>query len=249
MSEIDLKRFFLEQVPMFEHFPADKVEEIIIGSRLATYEGNEAILETGDETTSIGIIISGHAEISVTDNTGSRAVISQLEPGDVFGIIALLTGDRLSADIIAGNRCFVLLIPQQVFNARILTNTKALGYLTRVLAERMRVMSSDPALAQTLAVSHSDDPYALALHSDTPGKVLVLNVGISQIHFGIYDTRESGADIHGIIDNADKQLAHVMVKVGTQQRHLEHKAFRLSDLFTVTREVTRLLGEAFTFHP
>jgi acetate kinase len=49
MSEIDLKRFFLEQVRLFEHFPADKVEEIVIKSRLATYEGNEAILETGDE--------------------------------------------------------------------------------------------------------------------------------------------------------------------------------------------------------
>ena len=28
MSEIDLKRFFLEQVRLFENFPADKVEEI-----------------------------------------------------------------------------------------------------------------------------------------------------------------------------------------------------------------------------
>jgi acetate kinase len=49
MSEVDLKRFFLEQVRLFETFPADKVEEIVIKSRLATYEGNEAILETGDD--------------------------------------------------------------------------------------------------------------------------------------------------------------------------------------------------------
>jgi hypothetical protein len=34
MSEIDLKRFFLEQVRLFENFPADKVEEIVIKSRL-----------------------------------------------------------------------------------------------------------------------------------------------------------------------------------------------------------------------
>ena len=249
MSEIDLKRFFLEQVPLFEHFPADKVEEIIIGSRLATYEGNEAILETGDEAKFIGIMISGHAEISVTDNTGVRSVISQLEPGDVCGVISLLTGERLSADIIAGNRCFVLLIPQEIFNSRILTNPKALGYLTRVLAERTRAMSSDPAVVQTLAAAHADDPYALSLHSETPGKVVVLNVGISQIHFGIYNTHESGADIHGIIDNADKQVAHVTIKVGTQQRSMEHAGFRLSDLFTVIREATKLLGDAFLFHP
>ena len=32
MSDIDLKQFFLEQVRLFENFPADKVEEIVIKS-------------------------------------------------------------------------------------------------------------------------------------------------------------------------------------------------------------------------
>ena len=148
MSEIDLKRFFLEQVRLFENFPADKVEEIVIKSRLATYEGNEAILETGDEGKFIGVMISGHAEISMTDNTGTRSVISQLEPGDVFGVMSLLTGDRIVADVIAGNRCFVLLIPQDVFNAHILTNPKAVGHLSRLLADRTRAMSVDIVTAQ-----------------------------------------------------------------------------------------------------
>ena len=249
MSEIDLKRFFLEQVRLFENFPADKVEEIVIKSRLATYEGNEAILETGDEGKFIGVMISGHAEISMTDNTGSRTVISQLEAGDVFGVMSLLTGDRIVADVIAGNRCFVLMIPQAVFNSHILTNPKAVGYLSRQLADRTRAMSVDIVTAQARAVAKSDDPYALSLNTNTQGKVVVLNVGISQIHFGIYDNHDSGADIHGIIDNADKEFAHITVSVGTQQQTLEHAPFKLSELFSVMREATALLGEAFTFHP
>ncbi len=246
MSEIDLKRFFLEQVRLFETFPADKVEEIVIKSRLATYEGNEAILETGDEGRYIGVVISGHAEISVTDNNGTRAVITQLGAGDVFGVMSLLTGDRIMADVIAGNRCFVLMIPQEVFNTHILTNPKAVGYLSRLLAERTRAMSTDEVSA---AVSRADDPYALSLNTNAPGKVVVLNVGISQIHFGIYDTEESGADVHGIVDHADKQLTRITVMVGPQQKTIEHAPFKLSDLFKVMTEVTALLGDAFTFHP
>jgi acetate kinase len=246
MSEIDLKRFFLEQVRLFENFPADKVEEIVIKSRLATYEGNEAILETGDEGRYIGVVISGHAEVSVTDNTGTRAVITQLGAGDVFGVMSLLTGDRIMADVIAGNRCFVLMIPQEVFNTHILTNPKAVGYLSRLLAERTRAMSTDEVSA---AVSRADDPYALSLSTNAPGKVVVLNVGISQIHFGIYDTEESGADVHGIVDHADKQLTRITVMVGPQQKTVEHAPFKLSDLFKVMTEVTALLGDAFTFHP
>ncbi len=249
MSDIDLKSFFLEQVPLFENFPADQVEAIVIKSRLATYEGNEAMLETGDEGRSIGVMISGHAEISLTDNTGTRSVISQLGPGDVFGVMSLLTGEPIAADVIAGNRCFVLMIPRDVFNTQILTNPKAVGYLSRLLAERTRALSADHHAAHDGAPAHAEDPYALTLTNNQPGKVVALNVGISQIHFGIYDTEESGADIHGVIDNADRQLARITVNVGTQTKTIEHAPFKLSDLFKVMTEATALLGPAFAFHP
>lgn len=247
MSEIDLKRFFLEQVPLFSSFPADKVEEIVIKSRLATFEGNEAMLETGDETRHFGIMISGHAEISSADNTGTRTVIAQLGPGDVFGVLSLLTGDRIAADVIAGNRCFVLMVPQEVFASHILVNPKAVAYLSRLLAERTRAISAGELAADGQAKAGAGD--LLSLTTRKPGKVVALNVGISQIHFGIYDTEESGADIHGIIDNADQQHAQITVMVGPQRQTLEHEPFKLSDLFKVMSEATARLGKAFTFHP
>ena len=249
MSEIDLKTFFLEQVRLFENFPADKVEGIVIKSRLATYEGNEAILETGDEGKFIGVMISGHAEISMADNTGTRSVIAQLAPGDVFGVMSLLTGDRIVADVIAGNRCFVLMIPQEVFNTEILTNPKTVGYLSRLLADRTRAMSVDLVTAQTRALAKSEDPYALSLATNEPGKVVVLNVGISQIHFGIYDTQDIGADVHGIIDSIDPSLTRITVMVGPQAKTMECPPFPLTDLFKVMKQATQLLGDAFTFHP
>ncbi len=249
MSEIDLKRFFLENVRLFETFSADKVEEIVIKSRLATYEGNEAILETGDEGRAIGIVISGHAEISMSDNTGTRNVITQLESGDVFGVMSALTGDRIIADVIAGNRCFVLMIPQDVFNTHILTNAKAVGYLSRILTERTRAMSVDMATAQAHAVAKSDDPYALSLNTNTHGKVVVINAGLSQIHFGIYDTHDSGADVHGIFDNSDEAIVRVTVMVGPQVKIVERPHFPLADLFKVMQESVALLGDSFVFHP
>ena len=249
MSEMDLKRFFLEQVPLFASFSADKVEEIVIKSRLATFEGNEAMLETGDEGHGIGILISGHAEVSTGDNTGTRTVIAQLGAGDVFGIMSVLTGARIVADVIAGNRCFVLMIPQEVFNTHVLANPKAIVYLSRLLAERTRAMTADNLAVNAAGTAKSSDPYALSLITNEPGKIVVLNVGISQIHFGIYDTEDSGADIHGVIDNADQQHVQVSVRVGPQQKTHEYTAFKLSDLFKVMSEATALLGPAFTFHP
>ncbi|HZX30295.1 MAG TPA: acetate/propionate family kinase [Rhodocyclaceae bacterium] len=248
MSEIDVKKFFLEQVRLFESFPADKVDEIVGLSRLCTFEGNEAIMETGDEGLHIGIIVTGHAEISVTDNTGTRSVISQLGPGDVFGVISLLTGDPIAADVIAGNRCFVLLIPRDVFNTHILPNPKAVAYLSRLLAEHTRAMSMDQVATEARAAAKGDDPYALSLSTETPGKVIALNVGLSQIHFGIYDTQDLGSDVHGIINNISRDITRITVRVGPQTRTVERSPFPLTELFQVMQESTRLLGEAFALH-
>ena len=249
MSEIDLKQFFLEQVRLFEHFPADKVDDIVSQGQLASYEGNEAILETGDDSKYLGVLITGHAEISVTDNTGTRSVLSQLGPGDVFGVMSILTGERLSADVIAGNRCYVLLIPHAVFNAHILTNPKAIAYLSRLLLDRMRNMSLDIVAGQTPSAAKSDDPYALSLVTGQPGKVVALNVGLSQIHFGIYDTKDMGSDVHGIVDNADPAVVCITVMVGSQVKTQMREPFPISELFRVMQEATHLLGDAFTFHP
>ncbi len=243
MSDIDLKQFFLEQVPLFSSFSAEKIEEILTRSRLATFEGNEAMLETGDETQHFGVMISGHAEVSTSDNTGSRHVVAQLGPGDVFGVMALLTAEKIAADVIAGNRCFVLLVPQTVFASHILANPKAVAYLSRQLAERTRAMTASEK-AEQLGGSG-----LLALHSAQAGKVVALNVGLQQIHFGIYDTRESGADILGVVEAADTPAAHLTVRVGPQQKTLQCSEFRLSGLFAAITEATALLGQAFTFHP
>jgi acetate kinase len=76
----------------------------------------------------------------------------------------------------------------------------------------------------------------------------VLNVGISQIHFGIYDTQDVGADVQGVIDNADPNVARISVGVGTQSRSFARAPFPLSDLFAVMQEAAEQLGSAFAFH-
>jgi acetate kinase len=248
MTDAELSRFFLEQVRLFESFSADKVGEIVAHSALQTFEGNEAILECGEEGRFIGVLVSGHAEVSVVDNAGSRVTISQLEAGDVFGEMSLLTGDRTIADVIAGNRCFVLLIPQEVFNTRILINPKAIAYLSRLLAERTRELAIDLKTLQARAVVQSSDPYLLSLKTDIPGKILALNVGLTQIRFGIYDTRDEAAEVRGIVDTVDHAITRITVRHGGRSKTLERAPFPLSELFKVIEEAAQLLGNATAFH-
>ena len=247
----ELRAFLQERVSLFDGIAATQLEEIIAASQMRSFEGNEAIVECGDEGRFIGVLVSGRAEVSVADNTGGRVVLSSLAAGEVFGETAVLTGDRSVADVIAGNRCFVLLIPQAVVSSRILVNPKAVTYLAKLLAERVRAQAVDITSSQlrARALAQSDDPYELSLKTEIPGKILALNVGLTQIHFGVYDTRDETRDVHGIIDRDDSAVARITLQAGGRTTRRERQAFPFSDFFQVMFESMQALDDRFLFTP
>jgi len=251
MTPAELKKFLHEKVPLFAGFDLARLEQIAEGSELQTFEGSEAIIECGDEGRFFGVLVSGHAQVSVADSTGGRLVFCELHEGDVFGEMSLLTGDRTVADVIAGNRCFVLMIPQEVFNSLILANPRAVTFLSKLLADRTRMQAVDLTSRQLhdQAVTHSSDPYALSLHTEVPGKLLALNVGLSQIRFGIYDTHDETRDVHGVIDCGDGEHAYITLTAGGVVTTRERAVCTLDDLFPVIFESMLSLGDKFLFTP
>ncbi len=251
MTPTELKKFLYASVPLFDGFDPAAIDEVADESELRTFEGSEAIIECGDEGSFIGVLVSGHAQVSVADSTGGRLVFCELQAGEVFGEMSLLTGDRTVADVIAGNRCFVLLIPQEVFNARILSNPRAVTYLSKLLAHRTRAQAVDLTSRQMhdQAVTHSSDPYALSLHTEVPGKIMALNIGLSQIRFGVYDTRDDGLAVHGVIDCGDGEHAYVTLTAGGVVTTRERQVCTLDDLFPVIFESMLSLGDKYLFTP
>ncbi len=251
MTPVELKQFLQEKVRLFAGFEAAKLAQIAEQSELRTFEGSEAIIECGDEGRFFGVLVSGHAQVSVADSTGGRVVFCQLHEGDVFGEMSLLTGDRTVADVIAGNRCFVLMIPQHTFNSLILSNPHAVTFLSKLLADRTRVQAVDLTSRQLhdQAVTHSSDPYSLSLHTDVAGKILALNIGLSQIRFGVYDTRDESLDVHGVIDCGDGEHAYVTLTAGGVVTKRERPVCNLDDLFPVIFESMLSLGDRHLFTP
>ena len=251
MSYDELTEILDRKVPLFDVFTTEQVKEIVDQSELRTFEGNEAILECGDEGSFIGVLVSGHAEISLADAVGGRILLAQLEAGDVFGEMSLLTGDKVVADVIAGNRCFVLIISQEIFNSHILVNPKAVVYLSKLLAERSKALALDLGSRQlhARAVERADDPYRLSLRTTVPGKVLALNVGLSQIRFGVYDTERETQDVHGVIDCGQAEVARITLTAGGVVTSREREPFPFEDFLKVIFESMLLLGDNYLFTP
>ena len=177
MNSQQLTDFLHNKVELFREFPIDRLGELIKGSRLTTFEGNEAIIEFGEEGRFLGVLLSGQAEAAVTDNTGRKVRLALIEPGSIFGEISLMTGNLTIASIIGITRCSALLIPQQLFSTMLITQPSAIRYLSRSMTRRTTEWNSLSNLAAE-AVQKSDDPYGLCFPSIhiTPFRIIVPQV-------------------------------------------------------------------------
>jgi acetate kinase len=141
---MDTRTFLKEQVAVFKDFSADRIKELVDGSVLRSFEPNEAIAHQGAEATHLGVVLHGTVAASAVSDA-LRQTLGQLQPGDTFGEAALMTGNPSLADFIADSHCEVLLIPVSLFQSMIVAEPGAVREISRIMAERTRMLASDPA--------------------------------------------------------------------------------------------------------
>jgi len=86
----------LSRIDILSPLTAKAQEAIADASRVRVYARGETILRHGDEGSSMFIVHEGSISIRVDENE-----VARLEPGDFFGEMALLTGERRTADVVA----------------------------------------------------------------------------------------------------------------------------------------------------
>ncbi len=199
MDSQTMYTFLREKVELFKGFPVPRIKELIAGSRVTTFEGNEAVIKFGEEGRFLGVILSGQAEAAVTDNTGRKIRLSLLEAGSIFGEISLMTGNQTIASIIGITRCEALLIPQQLFATALITYPPAIHYLSRTITKRTTEWSLMANLAEE-AMQKSDDPYGLKLKTEQPAKILIINCGSSSLKYALFDSTDESKVVRGSIE-------------------------------------------------
>lgn len=219
MDTADIVRFLREHVELFEKFPDDALQQTVQSSRVTTFEPNEAVIEFGSEGRFLGVLLQGEAEVSVADNAGRRTRLAQLEPGDVFGEMSLMTGDRTVADVIGIRRCTALLIPRDLFSEILGSHPQAIQYLSRILTQRSRDIAFDERRRDlnSEAIARSPDPYGFSLNTDTPVKMLVVNCGSSSLKYCLYDTTDGAVVAEGMVERIGLAGMRHTSRVGERQ--------------------------------
>ncbi|HAK94693.1 MAG TPA: acetate/propionate family kinase [Planctomycetes bacterium] len=202
--------FLKSRVPLFAGFSEERLAALVEGSRVVSFEPNEAVIEYGSEVRNFGVVLDGAVAASVMADGGVRRMLGRFDAGMTFGELALMTGDAMMADLIAETRCTALLVPVGLFQSVIAVEPRAVQRIARTISERLTYIMADPSKAAA-ATRRGDDPYGLKLKGERPEHILVVNCGSSSLKYTLWDIGDERRNAHGQIERIGLD--------GTRQRH------------------------------
>jgi SulP family sulfate permease len=92
---------FLSQVNGFSAISPDELAKIVEKIEEQSFAQGDYLIRKGEAGDSMHIIVTGKVAVPIIDSEGETKMVVHLGPTDLVGEMALLTGERRSADVIA----------------------------------------------------------------------------------------------------------------------------------------------------
>lgn len=128
----------LSHVPLFAQLPAEALRSLAERLRVRRYAKGDPIFYEGDPGLSLYVVQSGRVKLGVSSPEGREMIIDLLEPGDVFGELAVLDGEPRSADAVATEPCELLMLDRDEFTRFLLERPSVAVQLLGILSRRLR---------------------------------------------------------------------------------------------------------------
>lgn len=131
-------KFIVSETYLLKGAPLGDVDAVGAISSERTYAPGDVLVEAGDESRDLFVILEGRLQVLGADGT----VVAELRKGAIVGEIAFLDGQARTAKVVAPNACKVLDVPYKAFREMLVSNPKLASVVYRnmaqALAERLR---------------------------------------------------------------------------------------------------------------
>ncbi len=142
----DVKRTALRTSPLFQAMQPEELDAILGFATERRVRRGQMIVQKGDAGSSMMAVLTGRVRISAVNAEGKEITLNVINPGEVFGEIALLDGQPRSADAYAIDDTSLLVVERRHFMPFLASNQTLASRLLAVLCEKLR--STSMALEQ-----------------------------------------------------------------------------------------------------
>lgn len=131
----------LKSVAIFENIEESRYDSLLgcLGARTEEYNKNDIIFLAESPVSSVGIILSGSAQIVKEDVMGNRTIMSELSEGDIFGeAFACANLDKIPVTVLTTTGCNVLFIQ---FSRIVTTCSSACGFHSTLIKNMLQLIA------------------------------------------------------------------------------------------------------------
>jgi CRP/FNR family cyclic AMP-dependent transcriptional regulator len=128
---------FLRGLGLFAGISEASVLSMASASRILRYPKGSTIFFQDDPAEALYLVHKGTVAIVLTSIDGRELVINEMRDGELFGELAILTGQPRSTGALATTEAEVMLIPRQVFMKVVESEPKVTQRLLELTAHRL----------------------------------------------------------------------------------------------------------------
>ena len=125
----------LRNIDLFQEFSSELIEAITGSFHLRKLKTEEILINQGDDGESLFVLVEGLLEVSI-QLEGEKKHLTLLRPGSFLGEMALLTGEKRSADVTSSIESLVGELTKKSIMSLAEENPEILEKMTAVVAKR-----------------------------------------------------------------------------------------------------------------
>ena len=128
----------LNQVYLFSELAADDTCILTEHTHTRSYPANSILINEGDNTDSLYVILEGEVKAYACDETGKEVILNILRAGDYFGELSLVDDEPRSASVMTLTPTKVMIISKANFKQCLAENSSLAFNLIRALTRQVR---------------------------------------------------------------------------------------------------------------
>ncbi len=132
------KRAILERHFLLHHLPVEVLDNLSRFARMQKFAKGDVIVQKGAAGGGMMAVVEGRVKISTVSPEGKEVILDFINPGEVFGEIALLDNRERTADATAMETCQILVLERRDFLPFLERHPQTCIKLLSVLCGRLR---------------------------------------------------------------------------------------------------------------
>ena len=163
----------LNNVYMFSELAPSDANILTEHSHTRTYPANTILINEGDQTDSLYVILDGEVKVYASDETGKEVILNILHAGEYFGELALVDDAPRSASVMTLAPVKVMVISKADFKQCLAKNSEMAFNLIRSLTKQVRALTENVKSLALMDVYGRVANTLLELSAEKEGKRII----------------------------------------------------------------------------